>query len=192
LISLKSEEVLKSVIPIIPEALAKDLAKAIKDNNQEEVDRLTGQIKPIVDAYNAKMTNFNMNEGEQIQWAHTVTRGMLRKEPVQKWIITNMRASILDLVTKDNPKQKMSSVGLALADVVVMNQRRQSSGDRIGSFVYVRGAGAGTSTYSSTSRSYGDLVFYLAGREVLRFPGISDPQGVKRMIATLKKQTSSL
>jgi hypothetical protein len=72
-----------------------------------------------------------------------------------------------------------------------MNQYRSSTGSRVGTFMGARGslfAGVGESTYSSTSQTYGDLVFFLSGREVLRFQGISDPQGVRRMVETLKKQ----
>jgi hypothetical protein len=37
--------------------------------------------------------------------------------------------------------------------------------------------------------TYGDLVFLVAGNEVFRFYGVSDLDGIKRLIDNLKKAT---
>jgi len=151
-----------------------------KPTSQEELD------------YQAKILNRNLNPGEQILWNHVVKKGVLHKEVAEKWIITNMRAIKQYQVTKENPQEKFLAVGLDVCDVIVMNQFRSSKGDRVGSFAgtysYGGVAGVGTSVSTSTSRTYGDLVFLYDCKEVFRFPSISDPNGVKRMIQTLGKQ----
>jgi hypothetical protein len=144
--------------------------------------------------YQAKMLNRNFNAGEQVLWSHTVKRGILRKEIAERWTITNMRAIKQFPVTKDNPQEKFEAIGLDVSDTVVMNKFRRSKGNRVGSFVGAYGGGefvgTGTGMSSSTSTSYGDLVFLYNGKEVLGFQGISDPDGVNRMVKTLKKQES--
>jgi hypothetical protein len=145
------------------------------------------EVMPILDNYQAKIWNMKFdNEGEQPLWKHEVQKGFIHKETIETWAITNLRA-----VKINSASLKMEVVGLALADAVVMNQHHSSTGSRVGTFIGAKGslfAGAGESTYSSKSQTYGDLVFFLAGREVLRFQGISDPHGVRRMVETLKKQ----
>jgi hypothetical protein len=47
----------------------------------------------------------------------------------------------------------------------------------------------GVSSSSSKSMTYGDLVFLVAGNEVFRFYGVSDLDGIKRLIDNLKKAT---
>jgi hypothetical protein len=128
-------------------------------------------------------------------WSHTVKKGIISKEIAERWIITNMRAIKQFPVTKDNPQEKFGAIGLDISDTVVMNQFRRSKGNRVGSFVGSYGGGGvigtGSSISSSTSISYGDLVFLHNGKEVFRFQGISDPNEVNRMVKTLKKQKSN-
>jgi len=186
-VDLKPEDILKVFKPILPSTLAKDLEKAIKSGDEEKIKILMSEVIPILDNYQAKIWNMKFdNEGEQLLWMHEVKQGFIHKETIEKWAITNLRAVKINLASLS-----IEAVGLALADTVVMNQYRSSTGSRVGTFIGARGsffAGAGESTYSSRSQTYGDLVFLLSGREVLRFQGISDPQGVRRVVETLKKQ----
>jgi hypothetical protein len=191
-ISLKPEELLKIFKPILPSILAKELQKAIINSDEEKVKILMAKVIPILDNYQAKIWNLNFdNEDEQLLWRHEVKKGFIHKGTVETWVITNLRAVKLYSASVEKPKPSIEAIGLALADTVVMNQYRSSTGSRVGTFIGARGslfAGVGESTYSSTSQTYGDLVFFLSGREVLRFQGISDPHGVRRMVETLKKQ----
>ncbi|MGD0202592.1 MAG: hypothetical protein ABSC20_01640 [Candidatus Bathyarchaeia archaeon] len=146
-------------------------------------------------SYQVKMLNRNFNTGEQVIWSHTIDKGVLSKEIAERWIITNMRAIRQFPVTKDNPQEKFVAIGwLDLSDSVVMNQFRKSKGNRVGSFagVYSTGAFVGTATgiTSSTSMSYGDIVFLCNDKEVFRFQGISDPNEVNYLIKTLKKEST--
>ena len=172
-----SEELVK-LLPPLPARVFNPMEKP---TSQEELD------------YQAKMLNRNFNAGEQVIWSHTVQKGVFSKETAERWFITNMRAIKQFPVTKDNPQEKFSAIGwLDLSDSVVMNQFRKSKGNRVGSFagVYSTGVFAGTATgvTSSTSMSFGDIVFLHNDREVFRFQGISDPDEVNRLIKTLKKE----
>ena len=123
-------------------------------------------------------------------------KGILEKEEIERWFITNMRAAKVFLVSKDNPKERFAAVGwLDLSDSVVMNQARRSKGARVGSFVGAAGggafAGSGAGTSQSISLSFGDIVFLSNDREVLRFEAVSDPNDVNRLIKTLKKEYAS-
>jgi hypothetical protein len=172
-----SEEIVK-FLPPLPARVFNPMEKP---TSQEELN------------YQVKMLNRNFNDGEQVIWSHTVRKGVLSKETTEKWFITNMRAIKQFPVTKDNPQEKFLAIGWPdLSDSVVMNQFRKSKGNRVGSFagVYSTGAFAGTATgiSSSTSMSFGDIVFLHNDREIFRFQGISDPDEVNRLIKTLKKE----
>jgi len=145
--------------------------------------------------YQVKMLNRNFNAGEQVIWSHTVQKGVFSKETAERWFITNMRAIKHFPVTKDNPQEKFSAIGWQdLSDSVVMNQFRKSKGNRVGTFAGVYGtsvfAGTASGISSSTSMSFGDIVFLHNDREVFRFQGISDPDEVNRLIKTLKKESA--
>ena len=187
------EEELKPFKDLIPSDVEKELKNAIREYDEDKIKALLeDKINPILDSYAAKIKNPNLNEGEQILWVHEVTRGIFHKETVEKWTITNLRAMKYYPVTKENPTQRLDSVGLAVCEPIIMNQRRVSRGQRVGNFTGVySGVFAGTSVSSSrsTSTAYGDLVFFIKGTEKLCFPCISDPHGVQRMIQTIKKQS---
>ncbi|MGA3192428.1 MAG: hypothetical protein ABSD73_07930 [Candidatus Bathyarchaeia archaeon] len=187
------EEELKPFRDLIPSDVEKELKKAIRENDGDKIKTLLEEkINPILDSYAAKIKNPDLNEGEQTLWVHEVTRGIFHKETVEKWTITNLRAMKYYPVTEENPTQRLDSVGLAVCETVIMNQRRVSKGQRVGNFTGVSsGVLVGTSVGSSTSTSttYGDLVFFVKGTEKLCFPRISDPHGVQHMIQTIKKQS---
>ena len=136
--------------------------------------------------------NYDFVQGEQILWRHDVHKGIIHREVVAEWIITNMRAMKRFPLTKDNLTPQIAYVGHSISESIVMNQHRQSQGSRVGNFV---GGGSGgsfggvsTGVSKSTSTNYGDLVFLANGKEMFRFNGISDPNGVNRLIKALKKQ----
>jgi hypothetical protein len=152
------------------------------------------QCKSQGETEEPQQPQYDLVKEEQILWIHRISKGVLHREVVEEWIITNMRAMKRYPESKNNPTRRISFIGFGTdCDVVVMNQRRQSQGSRIGNFVgSSAGGGFGgvtSGTSRSTSRAYGDLVFLLNGKEHIRFSRISDPQGVRRMIQIIKKQT---
>jgi hypothetical protein len=181
--NFKPDEALRIFKPILPKDVANELEKAIKNGVANEP--LWVKVQSIIREYMAKVYSGSI-DGEQTLWMHNVEKGFLHKEVIEKWVITNFRAAKYSLQAKHH-----FDVGLAVADTVVMNQHRSSSGRRIGIFSGRSGHFFGGSSYSlskSKSLTYGDLVFFFGGHEVLRFSGISDPHGVRRMIETVKKQ----
>jgi hypothetical protein len=177
-LSRLSEE-LSKILPPLPARVFNPMEKP---TSQDELN------------YQAKILNRNFNAGEQVIWSHVVKKGIVSKEIAERWIITNMRAIKQFPVTKDNLQERFTAIGLDVSDTVVMNQFRRSKGNRVGSFVGSYGGGGyvgtGSGISSSTSTSYGDLVFLHNGKEIFRFQGISDPNGVNRMVKTLKKTKS--
>jgi hypothetical protein len=192
-VKIESEKILDLIEKILPADLVNDLKKAIRDKDQDKINSLwQTKVKQLYDAYQSKILNFNLNENEQAIWTHEITKGILKKEVVERWIITNLRALKFFPMTKERPKANMTAVGLAISDTVVMNQYRNSKGSRVGTFTG-GGSGRGVAGVSvgmsdNISRPFGDLVFLLGGKEVLRFPNISDPNGVNKIIKALKKQ----
>lgn len=188
-VKLKCEEALKVFSKLIPRDVLKEAEKRLGSPDFEAF--FNEKVKPLIEDYMRKILNFNLNDGEEVLWVHEVKRGLIHKETVEKWIITNLRAIKFYPETKDRPKPEMNAIGHIMADVVVMNQHRKSTGDRVGTFTgsyrYGLGVGAGYARTHTESRTYGDLVFLVAGREAFRFPGVSDPHGVKKLIETLKK-----
>lgn len=193
------QDEIKPFKDIIPVEIEKELKKATKDGDAGRIRKIIDeQIKPLIDNYLAVITNPKIpHEKEQILWMHTLAKGIINKEIVARWIITDSRAIVSTpkgkyYVGKDESFPSTAQiVGLAVCDTVVMNQHRSSSGNRVGTFTGVGGrgfVGTSVSSSSSTSSTYGDLVFFFNGKEAFRFQGISDPQGVRRMIETIKKQ----
>jgi hypothetical protein len=94
------------------------------------------KVIPILDDYQTKIWNLNFNnEREQLSWMHKVEKGFIHKETVETWAITNLRAVKLYSASVDNPKPRIEAVGLAIADTIVMNQYRNSTGSRVGTFI---------------------------------------------------------
>jgi len=193
-------EEIKTFTNIIPDNIERELEKAVKNKDVETIrNLLDGRIKSLIDKYIATISNPSFPlEGEQILWMHTVTKGIFNKEIIARWVITNLRAVVsipqgkYYLGKETGFPTTAKIVGLATCDTVVMNQHRSSKGNRVGTFTGVSGrsfVGTSMSSTSSQSSSYGDLVFLVKGKESFRFQGISDPNGVRRLIETIKKQT---
>ncbi|MBI0582458.1 MAG: zinc ribbon domain-containing protein [Methanomassiliicoccales archaeon] len=173
---------------VIPDHLEKEWGKLLKSGDEAIMRSFfQDKIAPLLVQHEQMTENTDFNPGEEAQWVNTVNTGVFKKVPVEKWIITNQRAIMLKLKTEDRPRSQ-ASVGLAVCDVLIMNQYRKSNSNHVGSFVSRKGVGVGVGQSRSTSTSYGDLVFVCGGKEEFRFPGISDPAGVKRLVETMKKQ----
>jgi hypothetical protein len=136
--------------------------------------------------------NYEIVQGEQILWEHDVVTGVFHRETVEEWIITNMRAMKRYPVSKKNLAPRVAFVGHSISESIVMNQHRQSQGNRVGNFVgsYSAGSFGGVSSgvSKSTSTNYGDLVFLANDKEMFRFCSISDPNGVNRLVKALRKE----
>lgn len=195
-------EIIKQYKDLIPDELEEKYKKILRrmveakkrgDNKKFEV--LITEIQPVVMEISKilqkiveEVKSKDLVEGEEILWFNRLTKGIFKKRLVQLWAITNKRAFI-----RDYEKDLVVAVPLNACEVVVMNQHRKSKGTHVGSFTgYAYGGFGGVvaGVSSSRSQSYGDLCFIQNGQIVLRFPGISDPQGVKNLVKTIQKQTA--
>lgn len=168
---------------VIPDPLEKAVKKALEKGSIP--NDLIVQLNNIVYDYLNKIKSENLLQDEQILWYHEVTKGIFKKEILEKWFITNYRAVKINFVNKT-----IARAGLLISDVVVMNKRRDTSGSRTGVFTgAARGVfgGVSVSSSSSTSRTIGDIIFMIAGKEVIRFPQVSDPDGIKKLVDMVKK-----
>lgn len=172
---------------VIPDYLEKEWAKAVRDHDDAAMVAAFSKIQPLIVEYAKRIKSQEYNEGEEDQWVNEISNGVFKRNVVERWVITNQRAFILR-AGSDGILKRTSGVGLAIANAVVMNQYRKSNSTHVGTFVSRKGFGVGGGRSTSTSTSYGDLVFMSDGKEILRFPGISDPNGVKKMVEALKKQ----
>lgn len=177
------------------ERLKEEIVKDLPPLPREVFTIMPPAVSPEEIKRHAALTDPNFNEGEQVLWSHRVTKGIFNKETVEEWIITGLRAIKKYPVTKENPQERFIVIGLADADIIVMNQHRETSGNRVGTFggVVNSGAFAGTTTglTHSTSVTHGDLIFLHDKKEIIRFSNISDPQDVNHMIQTIKKEKTN-
>lgn len=184
-----ADAILNTFKDILPSTIENEFKKLIKNGDEDAAQALVNtKIMPIIKVYFDRMNDDRYTQNEEDQWVHEVKKGVLKPKRVEKWAITNYRAYIYTDEQENSPAY-FDSAGLAISEVVVMNQYRESNSSRVGGFVSRRGMGIYSGSGTSTSTSYGDLVFLIGGKEALRFRGISDPHGVKRVVDTLKKQT---
>jgi len=183
----KFVEMMEPFKNVIPDDLEKGFKKALNEGKIEESSKIANEIANIVRNYTDKIKSVPGSlSDEQALWLYEETKGIFKKGKVRTWAITNLRAYIYD-----HTNREQCVAGIAITDTVVMNTYRKSSGSRIGTFTGAGGryfAGVGVSSSESQSQTYGDLVFLFQGKELLRFPSISDPHGVKKLVDTLKKQ----
>jgi ribosomal protein L40E len=78
-----------------------------------------------------------------------------------------------------------------LDDVVVMNQRRTSKSNTVGTYARSRYIVAGTGNTNTTSSTLGDLVFICGGSPFITFSQISDPHGLARLVKSIKRNMAS-
>jgi hypothetical protein len=121
---------------------------------------------------------------ERVLWHRDIRRGIIHKEVIIEERITNMRIfrynvethTLLSQITlKSNP------------DVIVANSRRRSQSSGGGLY----GGGTFVSSRVGTSRSFGDVVIMKDGVINTKLSNVADPQGVKQLINTLKREVAA-
>ncbi|MGI0026604.1 MAG: hypothetical protein ACREAD_02035 [Nitrosopumilaceae archaeon] len=128
----------------------------------------------------------NLQQGEEFIWSHSEEKGLIHKHLKQLWAITNYRIFNYDAETNQITGLLMMS---DLEDPVVMNTHRVSNSTRVGSYSsFSRGFGISSGKSSSKSVTVGDLVFMSGGRPFITWSGITDPNGLKRMVTAIKKE----
>lgn len=122
-----------------------------------------------------------LHKEEVVLWSHTAEKGIIKKTPMWRWVITNFR--VFDY---DEEEQIMHRHLLIrdLDDVIVMDPQQTSESSGYGSF---NGFAVGFS--NTKSKTIGDISFLKNGKILVTFGGISDPYGVADMVKSIKKQS---
>jgi len=123
--------------------------------------------------------------GEEVLWWHSVERGVFKKRLERYWFITNLRVCRFDY-----EEGVIEAAPIKDLEVVVKDKRRSTSTQRIGVYTgkiadLLGVVGVGVS--KSRSEIIGDVMFIREGRALVKFTGISDPDGIKRLVEVLKK-----
>jgi hypothetical protein len=125
-----------------------------------------------------------LSSGEQIIWNNIKTKGVINKKIQWLDLVTDYRVYQYDYDSKLGNFVLISGI----EDVVVNNQRRMSNSNRYGTYThsrYVTGAFGNTKT---TSMTIGDVVIVANGKPSVTFVGVSDPNGLARIIKSMRKQ----
>ena len=113
-------------------------------------------------------------------WQRNLRRGILHKKVIIAERITNMRIVQYNVETK-----KIVQVPLVWnPDVIVSGSSRRSHSQGYGLY----GGGAFVGDRTGISQSIGDVVIMKNGKICARLRNVADPQGVKQLINTLKKE----
>ena len=117
---------------------------------------------------------------ERIAWEKDFKEGLIHRHVERAYVITNRRVIALDMVAG----RVMVSIPIRDADLVVMD--RHSSGTSVGGGTYHEGMSSSVRT--NTSKSVGTIIFMTNGVERIKIGGIGDPDGVKNLFNSIKRE----
>ncbi len=125
-----------------------------------------------------------LSSGETIVWNNIQTKGAVNKKIKQLDLVTNYRVYQYDYGDHMGNYVLIS----AIEEVIVSNQRRLSDSNRYGNYVRSSYTITGHANTKTTSQTVGDVSILANGRPYILFRGISDPNGLARVIKSMKKQ----
>lgn len=115
---------------------------------------------------------------EETIWQYNVTKGIFKKEIVETWTLTNLRAI-------------RGGRWVMLKDcdsIVIANRHTKSTGSGFSTGRY----GVRYGTYNSSSKTFGDVQFIKGGVPVIVFSNIPDPGGLSAMAKAARKSLIAL
>lgn len=125
-----------------------------------------------------------LSSGESIVWNNIQTKGVVNKKIIQLDLVTNYRVYQYDFDAHMGNYVLISGI----EDVIVSNQRRLSDSNRYGNYVRSSYTITGHGNTKTTSQTVGDVSILTNGRPYVLFREVSDPNGLARMIKSMKKQ----
>jgi hypothetical protein len=125
-----------------------------------------------------------LSSGEQIIWNNIKTKGIVNKKIQWLDLVTDYRVYQYDYDNKLGNFVLISGID----DVVVNNQRRISNSNRYGTYAHSRYATAAFGNTKTTSMTIGDVVIIADGKPYVTFAGVSDPNGLAKVIKSMRKQ----
>jgi hypothetical protein len=179
-----------------PDEKEKDFSKLLeqikKAKDMEELKLLAVKLTAIM--FQFKNIGLDVEElinkkdllnGEETLWGYEFNKGFFTKKTRTLSAVTNKRVFI-----KDYEGDTINSIPINLIeDVVIMNKRRTFENQRFGSFTGGGYGGTSFSMGSGKSQNIGDVCIMFKGKMKLRFNGVSDPDSIKKLIFSVKKQT---
>lgn len=128
----------------------------------------------------------SLQTGEEFVWSLTHQKGIFTKHATRLFGITNYRILQYDLENSILEGLLMMS---NLEDIVVMNTHREYNSQHVGTYgSFARGFGTSSGHSTGRSISVGDIVFMSEGKPIIRWQGISDPNGLKKLVTAIKKE----
>ena len=192
----KQYQFMKDYIPDELEKRYSNLLKQIKEAKDvkklqfiaDELSKLTAEMSKFIGRAVEEQKAKELLKDEKILWSFETKKGFFTKKIQSLSAVTNRRVFI-----RDYERDAISALPINIIDdVVVMNKHRASQGTRIGTFSgYARGNVGGISVGMSNSQSknIGDVCIMVKGEIKLTWQNVSDPDSVKRLILSIKKQT---
>ena len=133
-----------------------------------------------IDAWSSKL-----QKDEEIIWSITEQTGIFQKRFSRLIAITNFRIYIFDFKSNRMTGLLMMS---DLDDIVVMNTYRSFNSIRYGVYgSFARGFGGTGGQSHGQSTTIGKIVFLSNSKPIISIDGISDPNGLKKLIASIRK-----
>ena len=117
---------------------------------------------------------------ERIAWEKDYKEGLIHRHIERAYIITNRRVIALDMVAG----RVMVSIPIRDTDIVVMDRHTSSTSTGGGTYH----GGMSSSIRNSSSRSVGTIIFMTNGVERIKLGGIGDPDGVKNLFNSVKRE----
>jgi len=117
---------------------------------------------------------------EKIAWEKDFKEGLIHRHVERAYVITNRRVIALDMVAG----RVMVSIPIRDTDLVVMDRHTGSTSTGGGTYH----GGMSSSIRSSTSKSVGTIIFMTNGVERIKLGGIGDPDGVKNLFNSIKRE----
>lgn len=125
-----------------------------------------------------------LQTNESLLWSYQKESGIINKRVIETFNITNFRIFSWNFKTNKNAGLLMMQ---DLDNIVIMNTGRSYNSIRYGTYSsFARGFGVSGGQSSGTSSTFGDIVFLLDGKPIITWQGVSDPNGLKKLIMAVK------
>jgi len=150
--------------------------------NHPGIGRAPPPVPPVHNTQNFDLKSI-LFPSERVAWEVDSKEGLIHRHLDKAYLITNQRVIAVDMQTG----RVMISLPIHDTDVVVMDRRSNSTS--VGSGIYHQVIGS--SVRSGKSTSVGSVIFLTNGVERIRLNGVGDPEGVKSLFISIKRNVQN-
>lgn len=161
----------------------------VEDRYMNEIISKVEELRQIPSGYWEKNQSLYwktpfLGYNEEILWYNIGTEGIINKNI--KWldVITNYR--IMEYFFHNHLANTI--LLFAVDDIVIMNRHSSSQSYSIGNYYGGRNTIMSFRNSNTKSRTIGDVIIMHGGKPFITFHQVSDPQGIKNLIKSAKKQ----